>query len=159
MPALCSTYCARPGRQRSMQLDESGKRYTGGCLCGALRYEADGDPLFAGLCYCADCQKASGSASIPFMGFASRAVRFNGPTRKFTSKAANGRDSVRNSCPVCGSLVFGGEVGKDDLFTVYAGTLDDPSAFQPTMAIFARSRPAWAVIPPHLTVFDAMPPE
>jgi hypothetical protein len=159
MPALCSTYCARLGRQRSMQLDESGKRYTGGCLCGALRYEADGDPLFAGLCYCADCQKASGSAFIPFMGFASSAVRFNGPTRKYTSKAANGRDTVRNSCPVCGSLVFGGEVGRTDWFTIYAGTLDDPSAFQPTIAIFVRNRPAWAVIPPDLTIFDAMPPE
>jgi hypothetical protein len=64
---------------------------------------------------------------------------------------------VRNSCPVCGSLVFGGEVGKDDLFTVYAGTLDDPSSFHPTIAIFARSRPAWAVIPPGLKIFDAMP--
>jgi hypothetical protein len=93
------------------------------------------------------------------MGFASRAVRFRGPTRKFTSKAANGRDSVRNFCPVCGSLVFGGEVGKDDLFTVYAGTLDDPSSFHPTIAIFARTRPAWAVLPPDLTIFEAMPPE
>jgi hypothetical protein len=159
MPALRRAYCARLGLQRSMQLNESGKRHTGGCLCGALRYEADGDPLFAGLCYCADCQRASGSAFVPFMGFASNAVRFSGPTRKFTSKAANGRDTVRNSCPVCGSLVFGGEVGRTDWFTVYAGTLDDPSVFHPTIAIFARNRPAWAVIPPHLTIFDAMPPE
>jgi hypothetical protein len=140
-----------------MELSESGKRYTGGCLCGALRYEAVGEPLFAGLCYCADCQKASGSAFVPFMGFASGAVRFSGATRKFTSRAANGGDAVRNSCPVCGSLVFGGEVGKDDSFTIYAGTLDDPSSFHPTIAIFARSRPPWAVIPPGLAVFDAMP--
>jgi len=138
-------------------LSESEKRYTGGCLCGGLRYEAEGEPLYSGLCYCADCQKASGSGFIPFMGFASSVVRFSGPTRTFTSKAANGRDAVRNSCPVCGSLVFGGEVGKDDLFTVYAGTLDDPSSFDPTIAIFARSRPPWAVIPPGLAVFDAMP--
>jgi hypothetical protein len=61
------------------------KRYTGGCLCGALRYEADGEPLFAGHCYCADCRKAFGSGFIPFMGFASSAVRFSGQTRQFTS--------------------------------------------------------------------------
>jgi hypothetical protein len=140
-----------------MELSESGNRYTGGCLCGELRYEAEGEPLYAGLCYCADCQKASGSGFVPFMGFAGVAVRFRGPTRKFTSKAAHGGDAVRNSCPICGSLVFGGEVGKDDSFTVYAGTLDDPSSFHPTIAIFARSRPAWAVIPPGLTIFDAMP--
>jgi hypothetical protein len=140
-------------------LCESGKRYTGGCLCGQLRYEADGEPLFAGLCYCADCQKASGSAFAPFMGFAGSAVRFSGPTRQFSSKAARGNAAVRNSCPVCGSLVFGGEVGTDDLFTIYAGTLDDPSAFHPKIAIFARSRLAWAIIPPGLEIFDAMPPE
>jgi hypothetical protein len=140
-------------------LGESGKRYTGGCLCGELRYEAEGEPLFAGLCFCVDCQKASGSAFVPFVGFARSAVRFSGHTRQFTSKAARGRDAVRNFCPVCGSLVFGGEVGKDDLFTVYAGTLDDPSSFHPKIAIFARSRPAWAIIPPDLTVFDTMPPD
>ena len=138
-------------------MSESGWRYTGGCLCGGVRYEADGEPLYAGLCYCTDCQKASGSGFVPFMGFASSAVRFSGPTRTFVSKAARGGEAVRNSCAVCGSLVFGGEVGKADSFTVYAGTLDDLSSFHPTIAIFARSRPAWAVIPPDLRVFDAMP--
>ena len=133
------------------------KRYTGGCLCGALRYEADGEPRFAGHCYCVDCQKASGSGFIPFMGFASSAVRLRGETRQFRSKAATGGDAVRNFCPVCGSLVFGGEVGKDDTHTIYAGSLDDPSVFHPKVAIFARSRPAWAVIPEGLTVYDGMP--
>src|ERR1700688_1817024 len=85
------------------------KRYTGGCLCGALRYEATGEPLFSGHCYCEDCRKASGSGFVPFMGFASSAVRFSGQSRKFVSKAGNGKEAVRNSCPVCGSLVFGGE--------------------------------------------------
>jgi hypothetical protein len=138
-------------------MSESGKHYTGGCLCGALRYEAEGEPLFAGHCYCADCQKASGSGFIPFMGFASSALRISGEARPFTTKAANGGDAVRNSCPICSSLVFGGELGKSDSFTIYAGSLDDPASFQPTVAIFARSRPPWAVIPPGLKVFDRMP--
>ena len=133
------------------------KRYTGGCLCGALRYEAEGEPRFAGHCYCADCQKASGSGFIPFMGFASSVVRFSGETRQFRSKAATGGGAVRNFCPVCGSLVFGGEVGKDESHTIYAGSLDDPSVFHPKVAIFARSRPAWAVIPEGPTVYDGMP--
>jgi hypothetical protein len=137
-------------------MDEE-KRYTGGCLCGALRYEADGEPLYAGHCYCEDCRKASGSGFVPFMGFPSSAVRFSGHTRKFTSKAARGGDAVRNSCPVCGSLVFGGEIGKDDSHTIYAGSLDDPSRFHPTIAIFTRNRPTWAVIPPNLTAFEGMP--
>ena len=132
-------------------------RYTGGCLCGALRYEAEGNPSFAGLCYCADCRKASGSGFIPFMGFASEAVRFSGETRQFRSKSFRGTDAVRNFCPDCGGLVFGGQVGKDASHTIYAGSLDDPSLFRPTIAIFVRDRPVWVVISPDLTPFDALP--
>ena len=136
---------------------EGAKLHTGGCLCGALRYEARGEPLYAGHCYCADCRKASGSGFIPFMGFEASAVRFSGETRMFTSRAANGGDAVRNSCPICGGLVFGGVIGKDERFTIYAGSLDDPSLFQPSVAIFTRGRPDWAVIPPDLREFEAMP--
>jgi len=138
-------------------MTDNGKSYTGGCLCGALRYEADGDPLFMGHCYCEDCRRASGSGFIPFMGFSSSAVRFNGPSRTFKSKAANGKDAVRNSCPVCSSLVFGGEVGKDETFTIYAGSLDDPSSFHPKVAIFTRGRPQWAVLPPDIRTYEAQP--
>src|SRR3954468_19493917 len=102
--------------------------YAGGCLCGAVRYEAHGEPTAMGFCYCADCRKASGSGFIPFMGFRSSVIRFSGQTRQFRLKLENGREAVRNFCPVCGSLVFGGEVGKDDSHTVYAGSLDDPSS-------------------------------
>jgi hypothetical protein len=71
--------------------------------------------------------------------------------------SARGSAAVRNFCPTCGGLVFGGEVGKDSSHTIYAGSLDDPSAFRPRIAIFTRGRPTWAVIPADLTVFDAMP--
>jgi hypothetical protein len=138
-------------------VSEPTKRFAGGCLCGALRYEADGPPEYMGLCYCEDCRKASGSGFIPFIGFAADAVRFTGETLQFASKAANGNEAVRNSCPVCGSLVFGGIVGKDTSHTIYAGTLDDPSRFHPTVAIFTRGRPDWAVIPPGLKIFERSP--
>ena len=135
------------------------KRFTGGCLCGALRYEAEGEPLYTGYCYCGDCRKASGSGFIPFMGFSAKAIRFHGESRAFVSKAANGGDATRNSCPACDSLVFGGVVGESDSFTIYAGSLDDASLFEPKVAIFNRSRPSWVPLPPGLTVFDTMPPE
>jgi hypothetical protein len=137
--------------------EEHVKRYTGGCLCGALRYEAEGEPMHSGHCYCADCRKASGSGFVPFMGFRSSALRFTGQSRTFTSKAANGGNAVRNFCPICGSLVFGGRVGEDSSHTIYVGSLDDPSAFRPTIAIFTRGRPDWAIIPPNLTSFAGMP--
>jgi hypothetical protein len=132
-------------------------RYTGGCLCGALRYEATGEPTFSGHCYCADCRKASGSGFIPFMGFPRSALSFSGEVLQYRSKAASGGDAVRNSCAICGGLVFGGEVGLSDSFTIYAGSLDEPLAFHPTIAIFTRNRPPWAVIPPGMKTFDDMP--
>ncbi|HEY2444813.1 MAG TPA: GFA family protein [Rhizomicrobium sp.] len=135
------------------------KRIMGGCLCGALRYEAQGEPTYAGYCFCADCRKASGSGFIPFMGFPAGALRFSGETRQFRSKAERGGEAVRNFCPVCGGLVFGGEIGKHDSHTIYAGSLDDPSNFRPTMAIFGASRPAWVALPPRLKVFERLPPQ
>lgn len=138
-------------------MNDHARRYSGGCLCGALRYEAVGDPMAQGHCYCTDCRKASGSGFVPFMNFKSEAVRFSGEARQFRSQAWNGGEAVRNSCPACTSLVFGGEIDKTNSFTIYAGSLDDPSLFRPTVAIFAENRPAWAVIPPGLTIFERMP--
>lgn len=133
------------------------KRFTGGCLCGALRYEASGEPLFAGFCYCADCRKASGSGAIPFIGMSADQVRFSGEARQFRTPSFRGTDAVRNFCPLCGGLVFGGEVGKDNSHTLYAGSLDDPSVFEPTVAIFLRDKPDWVIPPAGLATFETMP--
>jgi hypothetical protein len=135
----------------------SGKLHTGGCLCGAIRYDAEGDPHYAGYCYCADCRKSSGSGCIPFMGYPAGALRFCGQTRMFVSRSARGGEAVRNFCPTCGGLVFGGVVGKDTEHTIYAGSLDDPSIFRPTIAIFTGGRADWAIIPPGLKMFAAGP--
>ncbi len=131
--------------------------FTGGCLCGALRYEADGPPTAMGNCYCADCRKASGSGFIPFLNFPAEAVRITGQTLVHCLAHADGRKAVRNSCAVCGGLVFGGVPGESRDHTIYAGSLDDASLFVPAIAIFTRDAPAWAVIPPLLTRYDTMP--
>jgi hypothetical protein len=133
------------------------KVYTGGCLCGAVRYEARGEPTMTGHCYCGDCRKASGSGFMPFMRFRPDAVRFSGETVQFRSKSARGTEVARYSCPVCGGLVSGGRIGADVAYTIYAGSLDNPEAFEPKVAVFNRDRPAWALLPPGLTVFATMP--
>jgi hypothetical protein len=133
--------------------------FSGGCLCGALRYTVTAEPLYAGYCCCGDCRKASGSGFIPFIGVARGDVTFSGRRLTYRSKARRGGDAVRNSCPVCGGLVFGGEAGISDSFTIYAGSLDEPTRFHPTIAIFANSCPPWVVIPPGLTVFADLPPQ
>jgi hypothetical protein len=122
-----------------------------------LRFAAEGAPQFQGYCFCDDCKKASGSGFVPFMGFAASGVSITGPTRQYRCAAFRGGESVRNFCPTCGGLVFGGVVGEDEQHTIYAGALDDPSRFQPQMAIFGRDKPDWVVLPPDITVFETMP--
>lgn len=131
--------------------------FKGGCLCGALRWEAVSAPDYMGLCCCGDCRKASGSGFIPFMGFPASALTITGPTRQYRSRAFRGGVSTRNSCPTCGGLVFGGEHGQSDSHTIYAGSLDDPSLFKPAMALFDRERPEWVVLPESLTRYPTMP--
>ena len=125
------------------------KHYTGGCLCGALRYKATGKALCAGYCFCADCRKASGSGFIPLhRGRAQRRdLQRSNPAAPLEVPAA-ARVAVRNSCAACGGLVFGGEIGQSESFTIYAGSLDDPLLFSPSIAIFTRNHPPWAPIPP-----------
>jgi hypothetical protein len=135
-------------------MSETSKRFSGGCLCGALRYEASGEPKASGHCYCCDCRKASGSGFIAFMAFPASAVRLTGETRAYESRAANGNTATRNSCPLCHSLVLGGAIGKDSTYNIYAGSLDDPSLFHPTIAVFTRGRPEWAVIHSDLKILD-----
>lgn len=132
-------------------------RITGGCLCGALRYEAQGEPSFAGYCCCDDCQKASGSGFIPFMGVPASALTIDGPALSHVRRLNDGREAVRNFCARCGSLVFGGKLGEDKLHTIYAGTLDDSSLFEPAIAINTRYKPAWVILPADLPQFEGMP--
>jgi hypothetical protein len=125
---------------------------TGGCLCGALRYEARGAPQFAGHCYCSDCRKASGSGFIPFMMYPAAQLAITGESRVHETDLGGGRVAHRNSCSVCHSLVFGGVRGESEWHTIYAGTLDEPQHFVPTMAIYTQGKPDWALIPPGLAV-------
>ena len=130
---------------------------TGGCLCGAVRYEARGEPAYAGYCYCNDCRRALGSGSIGFIGFPASTVTITGRALTHSHRLSDGRVADRNHCAACGSLVYGGIVGRVDSHTIYAGSLDDPSRFNPKMAIFVREKAPWVTIPPGLIVFDGLP--
>jgi hypothetical protein len=130
---------------------------TGGCLCGALRYEATAEPIYAGLCYCTDCRRASGSGFVPFMGFSAEHLTVTGETRQSHTPSFSGGTATRNHCAHCGSMVFGGVLGETDEHTIYAGSLDDSARFKPTIALFTRDRPHWAEVRAGLIEFETMP--
>ena len=130
---------------------------SGGCLCGQVRYETDATPAWTAICYCRDCQRASGSGYMPVMGVRRADMRITGETRAYVTPAVRG-PSTRHFCPTCGSLIFGGVEGPpDETMSVYVGTLDDPSAWSPKIAIFTRSRMPWDCAVAGATEFEAMP--
>ena len=131
---------------------------TGGCLCGLVRYETNAEPVFAGHCYCRDCQRASGTGHVPFMVLPREAVKIDGETRTYRALGDSQLPTTRHFCPICGSLVFGEPEAAEGMVSVYAGTLDDPSVFKPQATIYTRSRPAWDNVKGELTEYETMPP-
>ena len=72
--------------------------YTGGCRCGAVRFESRAEPYRVGICHCLDCRKHSGSFFNTFAIFPTEAVTIAGEVGTY-----RGRSFCRNS----GSPVFG----------------------------------------------------
>ena len=132
---------------------------TGGCLCGAVRYEASGEPVFAGHCHCRDCQRATGAGHASYMGITRSQVKVTGETRMFSVIADSGLSANRQFCPVCGSQIFASDEATPDVLTIFAGTLDDTSQFSPRVAIYVRSRPHWDRLAGGLPEFEAAPLE
>jgi len=131
---------------------------SGGCLCGAVRYETRAEPAWTVICYCRDCQRASGSGYVPVIGVRRADLAITGETRSFEVSSASGGPATRHFCPRCGSLIFGGVEGPaDETMSVYAGTLDDPSTFAPRIAIFTRSRMPWDCAVAGAAEFETMP--
>lgn len=130
---------------------------TGGCLCGAVRYQAAGNPQFAVLCHCRDCQRMSGTGHVPVMGMPKSSFAFQGETRTYTVRGTSGLSSIRHFCPTCGSLLFGTSGVSPEAVSLYVGSLDDPSVFQPEAVIFKRDRHDWDVTAGALPEFETMP--
>ena len=132
--------------------------FSGGCLCGRVRYRAEGPALFGVLCHCRDCQRASGTGHVPILGVAKAGFHVTGDPVAFACPGGSGQQAVRNSCPVCASLLFGTPESAPDLVTLYVGSLDDPGVFRPQMAIHARHRHPWDTGGTGLPAFEAAAP-
>lgn len=59
------------------------KRYTGGCLCGNVRFVAEGEPYRVGLCHCLDCRKHHGALFHASAVFPQDAVSHEGETGEY----------------------------------------------------------------------------
>ena len=130
----------------------------GSCLCGAVTYEAKGDPVVALQCHCLDCQKASGAGHVAFAVFPEGAVTIKGTLKKFSTKADSGVMSNRFFCPECGSWVAGRPDSAPGLVALTMATMDDTSPIAVKFRVFDKRRRPWDVIDPAMPAFPAMPP-
>jgi hypothetical protein len=60
---------------------------TGGCLCGQVRYSANGEPAFVGVCHCRNCQKQTGTAFSVLVGVPKTAMSLQGRLKTFATRA------------------------------------------------------------------------
>ncbi len=133
--------------------------YTGGCACGALRYEITAEPVFMNDCQCRDCQHTSGAGHGSYLTFASRAqVTVTGEARHFDMVGDSGTVKTRGFCPTCGSPVLLTFAAMPDLFTVHAASLDDPTRYAPQAVTYAKRGQPWDHIDPAVPRFETMPP-
>jgi hypothetical protein len=80
---------------------------TGGCHCGAVRYEIQGEPSWAGFCHCRNCQRITGTGHACYMGVPRDRITIRGGTRAYPITLASGVTLVKRFCPTCGSQIFG----------------------------------------------------
>lgn len=130
---------------------------TGSCLCGALRFEARGEPLFQGFCQCLDCRKA-GSGHYAAIGMPADAVTISGESRRYGKAGDSSHMMYRNFCPTCGSIVFDHGDGMPGVTIINAALLDEPEKFAPQSVIYTRSALPWDHIDSSLPRFPEMPP-
>ena len=132
----------------------------GGCACGAVGYRLTNAPMIVHACHCRDCQKISGAAFAVNLWIERKFVELNGepPVAFPVPPGSSGKPHDVLRCKKCGTPLWHKyHAAPGDTVLLCAGSLDDPSAFHPTFAIFTEGRPPWALIPPDFKVFDRMP--
>jgi hypothetical protein len=111
--------------------------FTGGCYCGAVRYEAQGEPAFKGQCYCRECQHISGGAENVFMTLPAGGFRFVKGAPKGFARQDLDSPVTREFCPECGTHLTTRSPRVPDVVILKVGTLDDPAAYgAPQVAIW-----------------------
>ena len=132
-------------------------RLAGGCLCGDIRYEFSGPPVFVSQCFCRDCQKATGTGHTTIVGVPAGNFRItSGTPTVFTCTGDTGGKVHRHFCGRCGSRLFTTGDLPGDMRIVQAGCLDHPEQITPTSAIYLKDRIAWDRVDPSLEQFSAM---
>lgn len=133
---------------------------TGGCACGAIRYECNEEPMFTWVCHCRECQRASGGGGMTNVVFTKPQVAFTkGEPKYYTGTGTSGAATRRGFCPECGSTL----AAQADMFPqiqgICAASLDDPTTVEMAAHIWTDSVQPWDCLHPDLPTFPTTPSE
>lgn len=128
---------------------EDSSPITGGCRCGAVRFEVNATALWSAHCHCADCRHATGAAFATYVGVASDKTVFSGEFTRYESSPG----VFRSFCPGCGSpLAFEGEKWAGELH-LFAGALDAPEDISPAAHVMMADAMPWIELADELPRF------
>ena len=129
--------------------------FTGGCRCGATRYELAVDRLTAiYCCHCTDCQRWSGSAFSEQAVVPETAISATGPVVEFTIKNESGALSHQRACSVCHNRLWNTNSARPGIAVVRAGTLDHNRTLEPRVHIWVKSKQPWVTIAEDVPCFE-----
>jgi hypothetical protein len=143
--------------QPAVETGETIMTTTGGCLCGAVRYEIEGDPLLSAVCHCRNCQKQAGSAMSVLIGVADAQMTITGEMKTYEDKGESGDPVWRRFCGNCGSPILSDLPSQQGLHFVKAGTLDDVSGLEPKLHFWTVSAQPWVRFADDAVKFDKTP--
>jgi hypothetical protein len=132
--------------------------FTGGCFCGAIRFEADGPMRMKGLCYCRSCQKISGGGGNFFIGLEAAGFRYTRGEPALFCHPDHDMAPTRDFCPACGVHLAARSPRADGGVIVKVGVLDDPALFDgPDLVVWTDEKQPFHHLPEGARAFATMP--
>ncbi|MGD9501434.1 MAG: GFA family protein [Methyloceanibacter sp.] len=128
---------------------------TGGCHCGAIRYQAEGAPMTHALCHCTDCRRHAGAPMVGWTMFPADAVTVTKGEPKIYASSENGR---RHFCGACGTgLFYTNAAVLPGIIDIQSATYDDPNAAPARAHIQVAERISWMEHVHELPEFERFP--
>ena len=119
---------------------------TGGCLCGAVRFEVTEPLVSSGYCHCTRCQRRTGTAASPGARIAPGSLRVLAGEEHI--KAYEPEDGfAKVFCSACGSALWSRSQEDPDVFSIRLGAFNDDPGIRPTYRQFVAYAAPWEPIP------------
>jgi hypothetical protein len=127
----------------------------GGCHCGAIRYQVEGEAITHALCHCTDCRKHSGAPMVGWTMYPSSAVKVTKGILKVYKSSIDGR---RYFCSDCGTGIFYfNEKILPGITDIQSATYDNPDIVPARAHIQVAERISWMKEIHHLPEFERFP--